>query len=124
MKSIRSFFVTSVLAVCALFVIDVNQNAYGRNVGGGRLIIQRAPTLGHNVRIDVVIDGQLAGLLSRGRTFDSYIPPGRHLLIANPNGWGSEWSGVLDVRPGDVYNFMVTYNVDRLALNPIINGRY
>jgi hypothetical protein len=139
MKSISSFFGTPVLAICAVLIVTMSPTTYGSDVRsshhsseivtthaahGGHLIIQRSPTLGHNVRIDVVIDGRLAGLLSRGRTFDTYIPPGHHLLIALPNGPDDEWYGTLDVRPGHTYHYIATYNVNRLVLNPVIEYRY
>ena len=115
-----------------MLIGSLNPAAYGRapksfhrysDVGQpGRLILQRFPTVGHNVRIDVVIDGQFAGLLSRGRIFDGYIAPGRHWLLLEPNGLDSEWLGVIDVRPGETHAYKVTYNVNRLGLNPLIPG--
>ena len=87
--------------------------------GGGRLVIRRSPSLGHNVTIYLAIDGQLAGTLTRGRTFDRYITPGRHVLTATPKrSRRSEWQGTLDVRRGETYSYTASYS-NKLVLTPV-----
>jgi hypothetical protein len=85
---------------------------------GGRLLIQRSPTLGANVSIALKIDGKAAGTLVRNRTYDKYITPGRHTLTASPNRSGGQWHGTLDVRVGGTYSYTASYNVDSLVLTP------
>ncbi len=85
---------------------------------GGRLYIQRSPSLGANVSISLTIDGKTAGTLVRHRTYDKYITPGRHTLTASPNRAGTPWHGTLDVRAGETYSYTASYNVNKLVLTP------
>src|SRR5207249_8540469 len=45
-----------------------------------RLVIKRNPNLGFNVIVRLWIDGQPAGSLGYGHTFQGILPPGRHVL--------------------------------------------
>ena len=85
---------------------------------GGRLLITRSPSMGRNVSVNFTIDSKPAGTLTWGRTYDRYITPGRHVLIASPSRTGRAWQGTLDVRPGHTYPYSATYNVDKLVLTP------
>ena len=122
------------LAICALFIATASQRVDAResnspnptgaifatsSATGGRLVIQRSPVLGDNVAITLMIDGQVAGTLVRGRTYDRYITPGRHTLTALPNRSRGTWQGTLDVRPGKTYSYSASYNVNKLVLTPI-----
>jgi hypothetical protein len=89
---------------------------------GGRLFIGRSPVLGDNVAISLWIDGKVAGTLMRDRTFDRYITPGRHILIASPTE-GSTWRGVLEVRRGETYSYTASYNVNKIVLTPASGSR-
>ena len=86
---------------------------------GGRLFIQRSVLLGDNVALSIMIDGQVAGTLMRGRTFDRYITPGRHTLTAVPNGSTASWQGTLEVVPGKTYSYSASFNVNKLVLTPV-----
>jgi hypothetical protein len=137
MKQLRFSTLFSVpilrLALFAVLIASANQSVKAREsnlsnpsgtilatsaADGGRLVVRRSPVLGHNVRITLTIDGQLAGTLVRGHTFDRYITPGRHVLTASPNRSGDPWKGTLDVRPGKTYSYTASFNVDRLVLTP------
>ena len=85
---------------------------------GGRLLITRSPTIGRNVTIILSIDGQPAGSLTWGRTYDKYITPGSHILIASPSRTGRAWQGTLDVRPGQTYSYSAAFAVDKVVLTP------
>lgn len=85
---------------------------------GGRLLITRSPTLGRNVTISLKIDGQPAGSLTWGRTYDRFITPGRHVLTASASRTGSAWQATLDVRPSQTYSYSAAYSVDKLVLTP------
>jgi hypothetical protein len=126
------------LAICALLIAGANQSVNARDndsstrsgaifatsaADGGRLFIQRSPTLGDNVAITLTIDGQPAGTLMRRRTYDRYITPGRHILIASPNRSGGAWQATLDVRPGQTYSYSASYNVSKLVLTPVTGSR-
>jgi hypothetical protein len=86
---------------------------------GGRLIVNRSPTLGHNIGVTLTIDGQLAGSITRGRTFDRYITPGRHTLGASPGRGRTPWHGTLNVRAGETYTYTASYHVNKLELTPV-----
>ena len=120
MKSARSSIVGLFLIICGLVVATPNQSfAAHRSNDLGRLIIKRSPVLGVNVSVVIYIDGRVAGTSVRARTFDEYIAPGRHFIVASPNQLRGDWHGILDVRPGHTYMYVMTYNQSRLALNPV-----
>src|SRR5205807_9385623 len=52
-----------------------------------RLIIRRNPNLGFNVIVRLWIDGQPAGSIGYGHTYDGFLTPGRHVLavLATPS---------------------------------------
>jgi hypothetical protein len=120
------------VALCSLLIAAANQSAKARETDsnasgaifassaahGGRLIINRSPTLGHNIGVTLTIDGQLAGTITRGRTFDRYITPGRHMLSASPGRGRTPWHGTLNVRAGETYSYTASYHVNRLELTP------
>ena len=122
------------LALCASLIASANQSVKAREsnssnpsgaifatsaADGSRLVVRRSPVLGHNVRITLTIDGQLAGTLVRGHTFDRYITPGRHILTASPSRSGDPWKGTLDMRPGKAYSYTASFNVNKLVLTPV-----
>ncbi len=126
------------LAICASLIASANQSVNAREsnssnpsgaifatgaADGGRLVIKRSPVLGSYVTIAFTIDGKLAGTLVRGRTYDRYITPGRHVLVASPNRSRGAWRTVLDVRPGQTYSYTASLNVDKLVLTPTSGSR-
>lgn len=119
------------LAICGLLIATAIQSVNARESGaifatsaadGGRLIIKRSPLLGYKSRVDLTIDGKPAGTLSRGHTYDRYITPGRHVLVASPSRGGDSRT-VLDVRAGETYSYIASYNVNRLVLTPASGSR-
>lgn len=121
------------LAIGALLIASAYQSASARDnnssnpsgaifatsaADGGRLVINRSPVLGSNVTISLTIDGKVAGTLVWHRTYDRYITPGRHILIASPTN-GGEWRGILEVRRGETYSYSASYNVYKIVLTPV-----
>ena len=117
------------LAVSAFFVAGAIQpvHAHDHNssqsvfaagaTDGARLYIKRSPVLAYNISITIMIDGQVAGTLVRARTFDRYIKPGRHVVVASPNRLRGDWTGTIDVQAGKTYPYIASYNVSRLRLD-------
>ena len=73
-----------------------------------RLIIRRNPNLGFNVIVQLWIDGQRAGSIGYGHTFDGFLAPGHHVLavLASPRPrWPIPWQLPLDARSGQTYGF-------------------
>ena len=114
----KLFLVLLLLGVMSLNAQARDHSSYG-NGEFGRLIIKRSPALGYNVTITVYIDGRLAGAFVRGHTFHRYISPGRHVITARPNRLRGDWSGILDVRPGQTYAFVASCPPQHLVLDPI-----
>jgi hypothetical protein len=89
-----------------------------------RLIIRRNPNLGFNVIVRLWIDGQPAGPIGYGHTFDGVLAPGHHVLavLASPNPrWPIPWQLPLDVRSGQTYGFTA---VTDGSGNLILDGRF
>lgn len=89
-----------------------------------RLIIRRNPNLGFNVIVRLWIDGQPAGPIGYGHTFDGFLAPGHHVLavLASPNPrWPIPWQLPLDVRSGQIYGFTA---VTDGSGNLILDGRF
>jgi hypothetical protein len=133
MKTSKSFAVVPVLIACALFFASASESlaakpkAAARAEGtfansladGGALRIKHSPVLGANVAVVMMIDGQLAGVFSKGHIYEKFLTPGRHAITASRNGPGIDtWSGTLDVQRGQTYSFVVKYSGYQLYLVP------
>ena len=73
-----------------------------------RLVIRRNPNLGVNVIVRLWIDGQPAGSIGYGHTYQGFLPPGHHVLavLASPMArWPIPWQLPVDVRSGETYGF-------------------
>ena len=89
-----------------------------------RLIIRRNPNLGVNVIVRLWIDGQPAGSIGYGNTFEGFLAPGHHVLavLASPNArWPVPWQLPVDVRSGQTYGFTA---VTDGSGNLILDGRF
>lgn len=90
---------------------------------GGRLLIKRSPVLGDNIAVAVTIDGKPAGTVRRGQTYERYLAPGRHVLTVSPNRLRGPWHATLEVRAGETYSYVASYNVNKLVLTPVTKSR-
>jgi hypothetical protein len=89
-----------------------------------RLIIKRNPNLGFNVIVRLWIDGQPAGSIGYGHTFEGSLAPGHHVLavVASPRGrWPVPWQLPLHVQGGQTYGFTA---VTDGSGNLILDGRF
>jgi hypothetical protein len=124
MKQVKfpGFFSVAVLriAICAL-LLGGAQLSLGAD--GGRLVIKRSPTLGTYVSVTVRIDDKLAGLLTRGRTFETHLAPGSHQLSASSGQGRSPWHGTLNVRTGETYTYTASLSASELVLTPATTSR-
>jgi hypothetical protein len=108
------------IALCALFLIGAR---VGLAADGGRLVIKRSPTLGSYVSVTVRIDGKLAGIVSRGRTFETVLAPGNHKLTASAGLGRTPWYGTLNVRAGETYTYTASLPASELVLTPATASR-
>ena len=72
-----------------------------------RLIIRRIPNLGVNVIVQLWIDGQPAGSLGYGHTYNGTLTPGRHVLAVMATRQLSPipWEMALNAQSGHTYIF-------------------
>ena len=75
---------------------------------GGRLIVLRAPNFGSNLALNIKIDGRTAGNIVQGRSYDNFLPAGRHMLTVSAGTNYQPTSTVLNVQSGQTYVFTAT----------------
>src|SRR5438067_582829 len=86
---------------------------------GGRLIVLRAPNFGWNLALNLKIDGRTAANIVQGRSYDEFVPEGRHMLTVSAVPNCQPTSTVLNVRHGPSYVFTaIRQNTDSVALVP------
>jgi len=101
-------------AICALLIGGLQQSLAAADTG--HLVIKRSPTLGSYVSVTVRIDGKLAGLLSRGRTFETQLAAGMHKIDADAGSNRTPWHGTLNVRAGETYTYTASLPANQLVL--------
>jgi tetratricopeptide (TPR) repeat protein len=72
---------------------------------GGRLIVSRAANFGWNLALNLKIDGRTAANIVQGRSYDDFVPEGRHLLTVSVVSNYQPTSTVLNVQRGQTYVF-------------------
>jgi tetratricopeptide (TPR) repeat protein len=86
---------------------------------GGRLIVLRAANFGWNLALNLKIDGRTAANIVQGRSYDDFVPEGRHMLTVSVVSNYQPTSTVLNVRSGQTYVFTATRkNTDSVVLIP------
>ncbi len=81
--------------------------------GAAFLELYRRADLGHNVFVKLWIDGERAGSLIYGHTYQTYLTPGHHVLwmAASPDPkWMTPSEVTLFVRRNRAYYYTVTSN--------------
>src|SRR2546423_4434296 len=84
----------------------------------GRLIVLRAPNFGWNVALNLKIDGRTVANIVQGRSYDDFVPEGRHTLTVSAVPNYQPTSTVLNVRRGQTYVFTATRQRDSVVLVP------
>ena len=114
------------MITCLLFLITypasqaMSSDAQSRRAGAGgstvvrpvegaaRLIIRRDPGLGTFLIAHLRVDGVPVAAIGYGRTYEGFLPFGRHVLsvLPTPNPkWPTPSAMILDVRSGQTYSF-------------------
>ena len=97
-------------------------SAVGQPVkGAARLIVSRDPGLGNFVIAHLRVDGVPVAAIGYGRTYEGFLPPGRHVLslLPTPNPkWRTAPGMILDVRSGETYTFTAIGDSGYLILLP------
>ena len=89
--------------------------------GAARLIIRRDPGLGTYLIAHLRVDGVPVAAIGYGRTYEGFLPPGRHVLslLPTPNPkWPTAPGMILDVRSGETYTFTAIGDSGHLILLP------
>ena len=87
--------------------------------GAARLIVRRDPGLGVFLTAHLRVDGVPVAAIGYGRTYEGFLPPGRHVLslLATPNPkWRDPSTMILDARSGQTYNFTLIGDSGHLIL--------
>jgi tetratricopeptide (TPR) repeat protein len=79
---------------------------------GGRLIVLRGANFGWNIAVNLKIDGRTAGNIVQGRSYDEFVPEGRHTLTVSAVPNYQPTSTVLNVEHGQTYLFTATRHND------------
>ena len=86
---------------------------------GGRLIVLRAANFGWNLALNLKIDGRTAANIVQGRSYDDFVPEGRHMLTVSVVPNYQPTSTVLNVQHGQTYVFTaIRQNTDSVVLVP------
>ncbi|HAF14962.1 MAG TPA: hypothetical protein DCK99_14965 [Blastocatellia bacterium] len=87
--------------------------------GAARLIVRRDPGLGNYLIVHLRVDGVLVATIGYGRTYEGFLPPGRHVLslLPTPNPkWPTPSAMILDVQSGQTYSFTALGDSGHLIL--------
>jgi hypothetical protein len=110
------------LAICVFPITSPGQHvrrSASTDGGDGRLVIWRVATLGNDMVVGVSIDGRHVADLTYGKHFDAAISAGRHTVTiqAYPRIISASGDSVMiNVRPGELYNFTAKGGVTQLIL--------
>ena len=121
---IVSLFFSAFAAGQATAADSRSSHAAAPSQAPARLIIRRNPNLGVNVIARLWIDGQRAGSIGYGHTFEGFLAPGHHILavVASPSArWPIPWQLPVDLRSGQTYGFTA---VTDGSGNLILDGRF
>lgn len=105
---------TSYLGRVFLILILMSAVSMGSTTAqpGGRLIVLRAPNFGWNLVLNIKIDGRTVANVVQGRSYDHFIPAGRHVLTvsAAPSSSYEPSSTSINVQPSESYVFMAMWH--------------
>jgi hypothetical protein len=86
---------------------------------GGRLIVLRGANFGWNIAVNLKINGRTVANIVQGRSYDEFVPEGRHMLTVSAVPNYQPTSTVLNVQHGQTYVFTATrHNADSVILVP------
>src|SRR4051812_45942929 len=89
--------------------------------GGGTLSVRRVANFGNGIAVAIYVDGVQVFMMSRGRKYDGYLSPGRHVIVATPvpNAMMSKpWQRTINVAGGEHYIFTAKWQGTNLNLVP------
>src|SRR5436190_9023824 len=108
-----SLFFSAFVAGQAVGADPRSPHAAAPSQAPARLIIRRNPNLGFNVIVQLWIDGQPAGSIGYGHTYEGFLAPGQHVLAVlasrSPRS-PVRWQLPVAVRSGQTFGFTAVTN--------------
>jgi hypothetical protein len=119
----RPSVIRTVGLVCLglVIVFGINQPVTSSAAGGGYLSVRRIANFGNGIAVALYVDGAQVSMISRGRQYDGYLSPGRHVIVATPvpNVMMSQpWQRTINVAGGEHYIFTAKWQGTNLNLVP------
>lgn len=114
--SIRIF---SLICLALTLICGINQPVTVSAAGGATLSVRRIANFGNGIAVALYIDGAQAMMISRGRQYDGYLSPGRHVITAVPVPnvmMSHQWQRVINVSGGEHYVFTAKWQGTNLNL--------
>jgi hypothetical protein len=94
-------------------------SAFADTKTGARVIVSRVANFGSDLSLILSVDGREVARLVDGRSYDSYLSPGQHVLSAKayPNpGRSPLWQQTLNLTNGQTYSFTALWQGSDLVL--------
>jgi hypothetical protein len=85
----------------------------------GHLLVNRVANFGTDLSLVLSVDGKDVGSFTEGRSYDGYVAPGQHVLIArvDPNRTGTPPARTtLTVQAGQTYSYTAAWSGGNLVL--------
>jgi hypothetical protein len=89
---------------CACLILLGPGLIFAGEKSGGHVIVNRVANFGTDLSLSVSVDGSEVANLVEGRSYDGYLPPGKHVIsaVVSPNREDSERHHQCDSR-GDLF---------------------
>ena len=104
---------------CACLILLGPALIFAGEKSGGHVIINRVANFGTDLSLSVSVDGSEVANLPEGRSYDGYLPPGKHVIsaVVSPNGDDSHpGNATINVKEGETYSFTAVWQGQDLAL--------
>lgn len=100
--------ILTLVCLSLTLVCGINYPASLSAAGGGTLSVRRVANFGNGIAVAIYVDGVQVYMMSRGRQYDGYLSPGRHVIVATPvpNAMMSRpWQRTINIAGGEHYVF-------------------
>ena len=121
MKKYNSFTHILGLACAALIFAGcaTNQATAPIPPNSGHLLVYRAAKFGDRLNLALSVDGKNVASLTKGQTYDGYLPAGQHVLVAQatPSGSGvRQGQQTVTIQAGHTYAYTAVLSGNTLEL--------
>ena len=119
MKTCRHTRFSFCLLLSSLLIALAAAAPRAESQSGAILVVRRIPNLGNNIFVDLAIDGRRVASIGYGHTYQTVLPPGRHVLavLATPHpNYREWWTTEVHVRAGQTYSYTAARFAGQLIL--------